>query len=255
MSAHEPPGFQDHFSSRAGEYARFRPRYSPALFDLVAALPERHRLAVDVGTGNGQAALGLADHFEKVVGIDGSAAQLERALPHPRVEYRIGRAEDTGMPDGSADLVTVAQAAHWFDLDRFYPEARRIAAPGGAIALWSYDDPVIVGDAASDALLQQFNLGTMGPWWPRDRGKVGLGYAQLPFPFDEVDVPAMTLSQDWTRAELAGYARSWSSVSRYVEVRGEDPVAEFERALARTWPDAQQRKRIEWPLAVRAGRL
>lgn len=247
--------FQDHFSSRAGAYARFRPRYAPALFDLVGALPARRRLALDVGTGNGQAAVALAERFERVVGIDGSAAQLAKAERHPRVEYRLGRAEETGMPDGSVDLVTVAQAAHWFDLELFYAEVRRIAAPGGAIALWSYDDPVVVGDPESDALLQAFNLGTMGPWWPRNRANVGLGYARLPFPFEEIDVPTMTLAQDWTRDELAGYARSWSSVSRYVSERGEDPVIDFERALARTWPNAAERKRIEWPLAVRAGRI
>ena len=247
--------FQDHLSSRAVAYARFRPRYPPALFDFIAALPLRRRLALDVGTGSGQAAVALAEHFDKVVGIDGSAAQLANAATHPRIEYRLARAEETGMPDGTVDLVAVAQAAHWFDLDRFYAEVRRIAAPGAAVALWSYDDPVIVGDQASSALLEEFNRVTMGPWWPHNRAKVGLGYAQLPFPFEEVLVAPMTLAQEWTRDELAGYARSWSSVTRYVAEQGEDPVVGFERALARTWPDAHERKPIQWPLVIRAGRV
>ena len=247
--------FQDHFASRAGAYARFRPRYPPALFDLLAALPEQRRTVLDVGTGSGQAAVALAERFDRVIAIDASAAQLANATPHPRVEYRVARAEETGAPDGSIDLVTVAQAAHWFELDGFYREVRRVAVRGGAIALWSYDEPVVVGDAAADALLQEFSRVTMGPWWPFDRARVGLGYATLPFPFAEVAIAPMTLEQEWTRDQLAGYVRSWSSVSRYVADQGEDPVVAFERDLARTWPDPEQRRRIEWPLVVRAGRL
>lgn len=257
----EPPAqrpgtlsFSDHFASRAGAYARFRPRYPPALFDLVAGLPAQRRLALDAGTGSGQAATALAERFERVVGIDGSAAQLAEAAPHERVEYRLARAEATGLSDRSTDLVTVAQAAHWFDLERFFGEVRRIAAPGGAIALWSYDDPVVVGDPATDAVLQRFTRVAMGPWWPPQRRHVGAGYARLPFPFDEVRVEPMTMAQDWTREHLAGYARSWSAVSAYAAARGEDPVLRFEEELAGVWPSATTR-RVEWPLHVRAGRV
>ncbi len=197
--------------------------------------------------------MALAERFDRVVAIDASEAQLANAAPHERVEYRIARAEETGMPDGAVDLVTVAQAAHWFDLDRFYAEVRRVAAPGGAIALWSYDDPV-VGDPAIDAVVAEFNKVTMGPWWPFDRAKVGLGYSSLPFPFDEVPIAPLTLERDWTRDQLVGYVRSWSSVSRFVAAKASDPVAEFEAALARIWPDGVV-KRLEWPLVVRAGRV
>ena len=56
---------------------------------------------------------------------------------HPRVEYRVAPAERSGLPDAAVDLVTLALAAHWFDLPRFYAEVRRVGRPRTAIALIS----------------------------------------------------------------------------------------------------------------------
>ena len=95
--------FEDHFSLQAGDYARFRPTYPPELFAYLASVAPGRRLAWDCGTGNGQAALELVRHFDRVVATDASVEQLARALPHERIEYRVERAEEIVLPPGSVD--------------------------------------------------------------------------------------------------------------------------------------------------------
>jgi SAM-dependent methyltransferase len=243
--------FADHFSGRAAAYAAYRPDYPAALFAYLAGLLPRHRLAWDCATGSGQAALGLATHFARVVATDASAAQLAHARPHPRVEYRVALAEASGLAAGSADLVTVAQALHWLDLDAFYAEARRVLAPDGTLAVWTYGDCVL-GEPALDRVVGRYNEETVGSYWTPERQLVRDGYRTLPFPFREVDPPAFTLERTWTVAELAGYLRTWSATSRYVAARGHDPVDDVEAELRSAWGGAERRP-VRWPLALRVG--
>jgi ubiquinone/menaquinone biosynthesis C-methylase UbiE len=213
-----------------------------------------HRgVAWDCATGNGQAAVALAAYFEHVIATDASAEQLARARPHPRVEYRVAPAETSGLPDGVIDLVTVAQALHWFDLDRFYAEVNRVLVPRGVLAVWSYDDPVVVDDAAVDAALEHFNHVTVGPYWPSGRGLVGKGYLRLAFPFDEIPAPSFVIVRRWTIHELAQYLRSWSARARYVARHGTDPVSPFIDALGPIWGDPATRHEVRWPVTVRLG--
>jgi SAM-dependent methyltransferase len=250
-----PPAFKDHFSGQAATYAEFRPEYPPALFDFAASLVARRNVAWDCGTGSGQAAVALAGHFARVVATDASEAQIDAARarrPHARVEYRVAPAEDSRLPDASVDLVTVAQSLHWFDLPRFYAEVRRVVAPGGALAVWTYGDAVL-DEPALDETLQRFNRVTVGPYWPPERRLVDEGYRTLPFPFAETSAPAFTLERAWTLGELAGYLRSWSATARYAAAQGVDPVAPLEAELATRWGAPDVRRVVRWPLTIRAG--
>jgi SAM-dependent methyltransferase len=246
--------FRDHFSTQAAAYAAFRPRYPDPLFDWAAGLAPGRDLAWDCGTGSGQAAVALADRFARVHATDASAAQLAHAAAHPRVTYAVAPAERSGLADAAVDLVTVAQALHWFDLDPFYAEVRRVLRPGGAIAVWSYGD-LRTGDPALDAPLLHFAHVTLGPWWPPERALVDAGYRTIPFPFREVAPPAFALEHRWTLPELAGYLRSWSATLRWQAAHGTDPVAPLEAALRAPWGDPDERRPITWPLAIRAGRV
>ena len=242
----------DHFSARAAGYAAYRPSYPPALFSYLARLAPARRAAWDCATGNGQAALGLADHFARILATDASAAQLAHALPHERVTYREARAESSGLPAESVDLVTVAQALHWLDLDPFFAEAKRVLVPGGVIAAWSY------GSASPDAaslgeVFSTFEHETVGPWWPAERRLVIEGYRTIPFPFREHTPPPFTLRCDWTLDELVGYAGTWSGTARYVAGTRHDPLPELRRRLAVSWGDPARRRTIRWPLALRVG--
>jgi SAM-dependent methyltransferase len=244
--------FRDHFSRAASQYAAFRPRYPAALFEALAALAPGRRLAWDCATGSGQAAIGLAAIFDRVVATDASAAQIGAALPHPRVEYRVAPAEDGGLPAGSVDLVTVAQALHWLDRGRFYAEARRVLVPGGVIAVWCY--ALMEIDPAIDALVRVFYRDTIGPFWPPERSLVESGYRQVEFPFEELALPPMRLEAAMTLPALANYVRTWSAVLRFHEATGSDPVAALEAALRPLWGDPDRPREVRWPLAVRAGR-
>ena len=131
--------FPDHFSGHADLYARLRPGYPPSLFDFLSAAAPGDALAIDVGTGNGQAARELASRFARVVATDASAAQLQHAPSLPNVTYRQNLAQLTGEEAGSCQLLTAAQAAHWFDWPAFGAELRRVLAPGGFLALWTQE--------------------------------------------------------------------------------------------------------------------
>ncbi|HEY4574270.1 MAG TPA: class I SAM-dependent methyltransferase, partial [Thermoanaerobaculia bacterium] len=179
--------FKDHFSGHASGYASFRPGYPTALFDFAASLAPGRALAWDCATGNGQAALGLAERFARVIATDASAEQLAQATPHPRIEYRQAPAEQSGLPDGAADLVTVATAVHWLDFDRFYAEAERVLAPDGAIVVWSYNLPRVTPEIS--ALVDRLSYQIVKTYWPPERRWVDEEYRHLPFPFAEVEVP------------------------------------------------------------------
>jgi ubiquinone/menaquinone biosynthesis C-methylase UbiE len=244
--------FKDHFSQVAATYSAYRPNYPSMLFEYVARVAPGHDLVWDCATGNGQAATGLANHFAKVIATDASASQIAQAIPHARVEYRVAPAEASGLDDHSADLVTVAQALHWFDLHQFYPEVRRVLKPGGAIVVWAYLD-CYIDDVRVNTLIQRLNKEIVGPYWPPERRLIDEEYRTLPFPFREIETPGFTLEHAWSMAELCGYLRSWSATSRYMAAHGRDPVAAVEPALADAWGDVTRPRVVRWPGAMRAG--
>jgi SAM-dependent methyltransferase len=242
--------FKDHFSKQARDYARFRPDYPPALADWLAAQAPRRALALDLATGNGQAAVDLARHFDVVLASDAAASQLAHARVHPRVRYLRHGAERLPYRNGCADLVAVAQAAHWFEFDRFYPEVRRVLRPGGLCALWTYEKFRV--DPAVDALVDAFYVDVVGPYWPPERRHVEQGYRTLPFPLQERAAPAFELENDWTPDVVLAYLGTWSAVQRFRDARGSDPLPAFAEELRRAWPDGEPR-RLRWPIHLRIG--
>ena len=245
--------FKDHFSRLAAQYSAFRPSYPRALFDYLAQVCRERRTAWDCACGNGQATLGLAERFESVIGTDASAQQLAAAPPNPRVTYRVARAEDSGIESASMDLVTVAQALHWFDLDSFYAEVQRVLKPPGVIAAWTYGTLRLEGEGV-DALIQEFYHHVVGPYWPPERKLVEEGYRGLAFPFAEISAPRFNMEERWDRGRLLGYLRTWSATGRYVEDKGVDPVVDLEKRLEPLWADTQAPRKVTWPLVLRVGR-
>jgi SAM-dependent methyltransferase len=245
--------FRDHFSRLAATYAAYRPSQPPELVAWAAALAPGRALAWDCATGNGQAALALAEHFDRVAATDASAAQIARATAHPRVTYAVGPAEASGLASASVDLVAVAQALHWFDLDVFYREVRRVLVSGGALAVWSYMAPRL-DEPALNAMFRHHMYDVLGPYWPPERRLIEAGYRTLAFPFDEVEAPRFELTREWTLAQLAGYMRSWSATAQYVDAHGRDPIADFEADARDAWGDDGAAVRtVRWDYAIRAG--
>ena len=202
------PAFKDHFSGHATDYRAFRPAYPPEMFAFLAEAVPARDLVWDCGTGSGQAAVVLADHFARVYATDASAEQVKNAEQHPRVEYAVAPAEKCPLADHSANLVTVAQAIHWFDFDRFYAEVRRVTRPGGLLAVWTYDLHDVNPEV--DVVLHRLQAEFVGPFWPPERKLVDAGYRTIPFPFPEVAAPRFEKTADWDWPRMAGYMGTWS---------------------------------------------
>ncbi len=245
---------KDYFSPISRQYAASRPRYPRGLYAWLATLVPARERAWDCACGNGQAAGDLVDYFSRVVGTDLSAEQLQEAKPHPRIEYRVALAERSGLPSASFDLVTVAQALHWFDCERFYEEARRVLRRNGVLAVWTYGVSRIA-PAPADAVLQDFYRNVAGPYWTPERTHVEHGYQTLPFPQPELPTPTLVLEVEWSLEQVAAYVRSWSATSRLMQAQGAGPVSQFEIALKQRWGDPAVPHRVRWPLSVRAAVL
>ena len=243
--------FKDLFSDRPEAYARYRPTYPAALFAWLAANAPARRLAIDVATGNGQAAVGLAQHFERVLGLDPSEAQLGSARTHPRVEYRQSRAEQLVADDASADALVVAQALHWFDPAAFFREVRRVLVPGGLLAVSCYQLTAITPEV--DAVVMKLYEDQLGAYWEPERRLVETGYRTIGFPFPELAVPAFDMRTEWNVEDLIGYLGTWSPLKRFRRERGFDPLAAIVPELRAAWGDARERVAV-WPFTVRAFR-
>jgi len=242
------------FSPVAREYATFRPGYPADLFSWLAQMAPGREAAWDCGCGSGQASVALAARFSRVHATDASPEQIAAARPHPRVAYAVAPAERSGLQTGSVDLVTVAQALHWFDVDAFHAEARRVARPGALLAVWTYPRPRFV-DATLDRLFLHFYEKVVGPYWPPERRHVESNYQTLPFPFEEMPHPDFQLDLQWDVEQVLGYVSSWSATARYRQQAGADPLPLLRAAIEPAWPAGGAAARVVMPIGLRAARL
>jgi len=241
------------FSPLAGRYARSRPSYPDELFEHLARLSGRHDLAWDAATGNGQAALGLAAHFRRVIATDISGEQIRHAVPHPRIEYKVAPSEDSGLEDGSVDVVTVAAAAHWFDLAAFGRELRRVVRPGGLLAVWTYHIGIM--QPPFDRLFEGFYRDVVAPYFGEGARLVDARYRTLDLPGEPLQAPELHVSATWNLAQLVDFIHSWSGTQKYKEERGIDPVSLVAAELEALWGRPDRARTLQWPLFVRVTRL
>jgi SAM-dependent methyltransferase len=244
--------FKDHFSAQAGDYAKFRPRYPEGLFWHLANIAPGRQLAWDCATGSGQAAVSLAKRFDHVIATDASEKQVANAEAHARVEYRVAPAEDSGIESNTVDLITVAQALHWFDLRRFSAEARRVLKPEGVVAAWAYKLAHVT--PSIDAVVNHYYSDVVGAYWPPERVLVEK-FEELSFPFPEIAAPPFEMMAEWNAEHLIGYLRTWSATHRFMAANQRDPLVEVDEDLRSAWGDAEKLRRVIWPLTVRLGRL
>ncbi|MBV6633527.1 MAG: class I SAM-dependent methyltransferase [Alphaproteobacteria bacterium] len=245
--------FKDHFSTQAATYAAARPRYPDGLFAYLADASPARDAVLDVATGNGQAALSLAKHFRQVTGIDGSQNQIDNATPAENVHYECAKADALPLPDESVDLVTVAQALHWFPLEEFYAEARRVLRPKGLIAAITYNTPRFDSPDINDAVDILYE-DILGPYWPPERRHVEAGYTDLPFPFDPITVPDFEMTTQWSLEMLTEYVNSWSATNIYKRETGIDPVPDAMPKIKEVWGSPDRIRLVRFPLSVIAGR-
>lgn len=192
-----------------------------------------------------------------VIGTDQSMSQLKHAMPLRCGGYAQALAERSPFASNSIDVITVAQALHWFDFDAFYNEVARVAKPGAAIAVWTYSFLTVTEQLGPsiDEVIREFYFNVIGPYWPPERRWVDERYETIPFPFEPIAVPAFTINVDWDLAGIVGYIASWSATQRYKDANGKDPVGPLNAALSRIWGAPRRKRALSWPLSVRAGRV
>lgn len=244
----------DRFSAHADLYAQYRIDYPADLYDFLLARVAKRDRAWDCATGNGQVANVIADVFGQVEATDISETQLAQAVlkpnaARPNVHYQLSPAEQTPFADQTFDLITVAQALHWFDVGAFHREVRRVAKPGATIAEWGYG--LVQLSDELDPILLDFYRNRVGPYWDPQRQFIDNQYATLPFPFADVQRAAFTARRTWDLERFLNYLRTWSAVRQYIYENEEDPATALGKTLAPMWGAGE--RELRFPIFIRAG--
>ena len=236
----------NYFSKDPDSYRQFRPEYPAELFRYLAMLCNEHELAWDVGTGSGQAAIGLAPHFEKVFASDISQPQLKSAIRKSNINYYMGSAENIKAVDGSIDIITVGQALHWFDVEQFFEQVDRVLKPGGILAVWCYELFNINADL--DLIIHNLYQKKLKDYWPTERKLVENGYNDITLPYPLIPVPEFSMEQTWSFPQVIGYINTWTAVKNFIEQEEYNPVDQLLKKITFAWCDTGHMKKIKWPL-------
>jgi ubiquinone/menaquinone biosynthesis C-methylase UbiE len=242
---------KDNFTLQAAKYSAFRPDYPDAMIEHILTFVNDYRSALDVATGNGQVARKLSPHFKNVFAIDISEKQLEKASRAENITYQISEAEKTSFESHQFDLITVAQAVHWFDFERFYKEVKRILKPEGVFAIMGYG--LFSTNPESDEVLRDFYRNILGPYWDAERRYIDENYETIPFPFEKIPSPKFTNEFEWTIEQLTGYLETWSATQHYINANKKNPVDLIRARLEKSWENSN--KKVVFPLLLRIGKL
>ena len=242
---------KDNFSKQSDLYSQFRPGYPRQLYNYLLPLVPDKKTAWDCGTGNGQVAVKLSQYFNEVYATDLSSVQIANAVTKKNIFYAVENAEETLFTDNKFDLITIAQAIHWFDFKNFYHEAERTLKPGGIIAVIGYD--VFRINEEINSMIDEFYRKTTGPYWDEERKYVDDHYTTIPFPFKEIETPQFSINYNWEFDQVIGFLNTWSAVQHYIRKNNENPVEKFSEQLRKVWGSVLERK-VSFPVFMRTGR-
>ena len=252
-SKNKSTNFEDHFSKQSQTYAQYRPQYPDEIYAYLASLAPAHSLAWDCGTGNGQAAVGLAKYFDNVHATDASAEQISHAYPHTKVAYHVEPAEHVSLRELFRGSGHGRGGHYWFNFDEFYREVKRVLKPDGILAAWTYNS-VEVSPEVDTLVQEEYYSNVLNGFWPERIRYLEEGYKTIPFPFDEIIPPAFAMQADWTLDQFAGFLNSWSATQRYREQNGHHPLEIIWKELSTAWGNENDQRSIRWPLHFRIGK-
>lgn len=245
----------DHFSSTSKEYSFSRPLYPDTLYKYLSDVTPNKNVAWDCATGNGQAAIGLCKHFKNVIASDASKGQLDYQFERTNIRYEMFPAEKADIGDNSVDLITVAQAAHWFDLDKFYKEVIRVGKSNGILAIWSYGMHQIDKDVDKISARLNVNGDILGKYWPPETNYVKDDYKTIPFPFKEILAPKFEMNVYWSLDDLISYMQTWSAVKRFNNEKKFNPLNLIIDELEKLWGNHEDQKVVKWNINIRIGKI
>lgn len=244
-------GFKDYFSKHAGEYSKYRPNYPEELFSYLSSLTEEHSLAWDCACGNGQASIELARYYDNIIATDASSSQIANAIPHPNINYYTALAEESGIENNCADLITAATAIHFFANDKFYSEVKRILKKNGVIAVWNYAHSDISPEVNN--VLQKFAYNNLEKYWPEETVASWNFEENIQFPFKRIQTPEFYMTAEWKLEELINYIFTWSAVQNFIKAENTNPVESIENELIKAWGNDNSVKKIKWKLNMKIG--
>lgn len=243
---------KDNFSDKSDKYAKYRPTYPDELIDFINSLVINKNNVWDCGTGSGQLAEKLSSFFNNVYATDISKQQLGNAIKKDNIFYSLQSAENTNFEDKYFDLITVAQAIHWFDFDRFYFEVERTLRNDGLIAVIGYG--LIQIDKKVDEVISDFYKNIVGSYWDKERKYIDENYETIPFPFNEIDTPKFYIKSEWTFEHLLGYFETWSAIKHFIKANNYNPVDNIFDKLKEAWGN-DNNKEVKFPILLRVGKL
>jgi ubiquinone/menaquinone biosynthesis C-methylase UbiE len=242
----------DNFSNQAGLYAQYRPTYPNQLFEYITRFVKQKNTAWDCGTGNGQSAAALSKYFKKVIATDISYRQIENAEEADNIFYSVQPSEHTNIETNSVNLITVAQAIHWFDFESFYKEVKRVALQNAFIAVWAYS--LLKIDGQIDELINDYHFNFLGSYWDAERKYVDDKYKHIPFPFEKIKTPDFFIEKHWSLPELGGYLNTWSALQKYIKANTTNPVPDLMNSIKPYWGSSVKRK-IIFPIHLLLGAI
>ncbi|BDA79287.1 methyltransferase [Leptospira kobayashii] len=243
---------KDQFSKQSDLYVKFRPSYPQEVFDFILSLVSARHLAWDVGTGNGQIAEVLSTYFDQVIATDISEKQISNAKKNEKIIYKLESAEKTDFPDNHFDLITVAQAIHWFDFSAFYSEVKRTGKRNGVLAVIGYG--LLTTDSEIQKWILHFYSGVLGKYWDKERRYIDESYKTIPFPFEEIPAPAISNDFEWSVEQMIGYLKTWSAIQNYIKEKNQNPLESGLEDLKSIWGEGKKRK-VRFPILLRIGKI
>jgi ubiquinone/menaquinone biosynthesis C-methylase UbiE len=242
---------KDNFSDKSDKYAKYRPTYPQEMLDFIFSLLDKKENAWDCGTGTGQIAIELSKEFNNVYATDISKTQLDNAIKKDNIFYSVQSAEKTNFNNKTFDLITVAQAIHWFDFDKFYFEVKRTLKDNGLIAVIGYG--LIQIDEKVDEIILDFYKNVVGSYWDKERKYIDENYKTIPFPFNEIEAPEFYIKSEWTFEHLLGYFETWSAIKHFIQANQYNPVDNIFDKLKEAWGNDLSKK-ITFPVLLRIGK-
>jgi ubiquinone/menaquinone biosynthesis C-methylase UbiE len=214
---------KDLFSAHSDIYVKYRPLYPKELYDFILDKVTTKEIALDCGTGNGQAASVLADYFKEVHATDISEKQIGNAIQKPNLHYHTCPAEEPPFIDNLFDLIVSATAVHWFQLDKFFMEMKRIGKNNAVFACWGYK-VFRTNKPELNKLIDKFYYEKIHSYWDAERRHVDEEYSNIPFPFEEIENAGFATRLEWDLGILEGYLNTWSAVQHYIQKHNVNPV-------------------------------
>jgi ubiquinone/menaquinone biosynthesis C-methylase UbiE len=243
---------KDNFSTQSALYAQYRPSYPPILFEYLVSIVSNKNTAWDCGTGNGQSAAALSKYFKKIIAADISSKQIDNAEKAPNIFYSVQPSEHTNIESNSVDLVTVAQAIHWFNFEKFYTEVKRVATQHAFIAVWAYS--LLKIDETIDQLIRDHHFNFLGSYWDTERKYVDDEYKSIPFPFEKINTPQFFIEKYWSLEELEGYLNTWSALQKFIGIKNYNPVPSLINSIKSHWV-AEEKRKIIFPIHLLLGAI